>query len=97
MVENAATNMLQERPPKVSEHEQIIKLEKLKLKCLKAKLELANIKISNGVENDVSGNLENLIKIMRTLTISVPTKQETFSVFFSSINKSFRTKKVSEE
>ncbi|KFM71288.1 hypothetical protein X975_00963, partial [Stegodyphus mimosarum] len=41
--------------------------------------------------------MENLIKSVKTLTISVPTKAESFNLFFQSIERAFRTKQVPED
>ena len=85
-----------------SENEIKLELEKIKLSQVQAELELANLrkeapKALNSEADSSSQNIENLIKSVKTLTIAIPTKAESFNLFFQSIEKAFRTKKVPED
>ena len=53
------------------------------------------LKILNSVADSSNQNIENLIKSVKTLTISIPTKAEVFNLFFSINGKSVQNKKVS--
>lgn len=86
------------------EMETKLELERIKLAQLNKEVEIANIKKQTG-ENNVSSSesesshqtLENLVKSIKTLTIAVPTKAESFNLFFRSLEKAFKTKCVREE
>ena len=85
-----------------SHDEAKLEFEKIKLSQLQAELELANMRKEipqneTFETNSLNQNIENLIKSVKTLTISVPTKAESFNLFFQSIEKAFRTKNVPEE
>lgn len=85
-----------------SESEKKIELEKIKLAQLQAELALAETRrdlpqSQNNASESSNLNIENLIKSVKTLTISVPTKAESFNLFFQSIEKAFRTKKVPDD
>lgn len=85
-----------------SESENKIELEKIKLAQLQAELALAETRrdlpqSQNNASESSNLNIENLIKSVKTLTISVPTKAESFNLFFQSIEKAFRTKKVPDD
>nr|XP_042908182.1 uncharacterized protein LOC122271326 [Parasteatoda tepidariorum] len=101
-------NVLEEKRERLEkakrESEQEIELEKLKLAQLEKQLEIANIrgnlvdtsKTTVTSETDCD-NLENLIKSVRTLTIRVPSKSEGWGFFFTSLERAFNTKNISEK
>ena len=106
-VQNVIDNILEESKTKIerqkSENEIKLELEKIKLAQLEVELALADTRSrelpqnQNSESNSSSLNIENLIKSVKTLTISVPTKAESFNLFFQSIEKAFRTKKVPDD
>lgn len=91
---------------KIAESEKLLKLEEIKLLQLQKQLELANIQkdispdsskaiVNEDVES--TNSLENYIKSVRTLTIAVPTRAESFNLYFQSLEKAFVTKAVPEK
>lgn len=49
-------------------------------------------------DSEVSNfSLESLIKSVKTLTIPVPTRAESYNLFFQSLERAFKTKNVPEE
>lgn len=71
-------------------------VEAIKLRQLEKELELENARKERlqQKKGDSSEDLESLIKSVKTLTISPPTKSESFNVFFQSIERAFKTKGV---
>ncbi|GBM86253.1 hypothetical protein AVEN_145470-1 [Araneus ventricosus] len=75
-------------------HEQSqVEIEKLKLEVAKAEAEIKN----TSCDCESQDSLETLIKSVRTLTVKLPTKQENWGFFFSSLEKAFSTKDVPEK
>ncbi|GFW91265.1 DUF1758 domain-containing protein [Trichonephila clavipes] len=91
------------------EHENENRLEiekKIKLSQLEKELEIAKLHNQSGnslpLQNEnqlitTECNIESLIKSMKTLTIPVPLRAESFNSFFQSIEKAFKTKNVPEK
>ncbi|KFM66111.1 hypothetical protein X975_10998, partial [Stegodyphus mimosarum] len=103
-VQNVIDNILEEKKiqREKQKSENKIRLEIIKLSQLEAELALANTRNvllqNQNVETDTSSrNMENLIKSVKILTISVPTKAESFNLFFQSIEWAFGTKQVPED
>ena len=48
-------------------------------------------------EIEAVSNLENLIMSVKTLMIAVPSRVETFNLFFQSLEQAFKTKHAPEE
>ncbi|GBM19982.1 hypothetical protein AVEN_77907-1 [Araneus ventricosus] len=77
-------------------HEQSqVEIEKLKLELEVAKAQ-AEIKNAS-CEGESQDSLETLIKSVWTLTVKLPTKQENWGFFFSSLERAFSTKNVPEK
>ncbi|GFX85188.1 uncharacterized protein TNCV_1647351 [Trichonephila clavipes] len=83
------------------------KFERIKLAQLQKQLELANIQ-KNLIENsDIQNpsvfetaaniNVETLLKSVKTLTIPVPSRVESYNLFFQSLEKAFKIKEVPEQ
>lgn len=78
--------------------------EKHKLAVLEKELELGKLRNESSLntsvkaETELIGNsLENLIKSVKTLTIPVPSRAESFNLFFQSLEKAYKTKQVPED
>jgi hypothetical protein len=106
-VQNLIDNILDDKKIREnelkSENEVKLELEKIKLSQLEKELELANVKresslgsLNSELESPTI-SVENLIKSVKTLTIPVPTKAESFNLFFQSIEKAFKTKSVPDD
>ncbi|GIX67129.1 DUF1758 domain-containing protein [Caerostris extrusa] len=69
------------------------------LKQLEKELELENLRKERSVnfKTESTDDLEALIKSVKTLCIPVPTRAESFHLFFLSLEKAFEIKNVSEE
>ncbi|GFY08623.1 hypothetical protein TNCV_810561 [Trichonephila clavipes] len=48
-------------------------------------------------EKQFETNIENMIKSIKTLSLPVPTRSETFNLFFQSLERAFLTKKINDE
>ncbi|GFV99672.1 DUF1758 domain-containing protein [Trichonephila clavipes] len=84
-----------------------LEFERIKLAQLQKQLELANIQ-KNLIENsDIRNpsvfetanniNVETLLKSVKTLTIPVPSRVESYNLFFQSLEKAFKIKEVPEQ
>ncbi|GBM14889.1 hypothetical protein AVEN_28611-1 [Araneus ventricosus] len=75
-----------------------LELERIKLAQLEKQVELQNGKRdSTKGQGDLDASnkkIENLTKSIKTLTITVPTRAESFNLLFQSLEKAFRTKNV---
>ncbi|GBO22560.1 hypothetical protein AVEN_57562-1 [Araneus ventricosus] len=81
-------------------------IEKIKLAQLEKQLEIENarknlVNTSQSTEivepGSLTDNLESLIKSVKTLTIPVPVRSESFNLFFHSLEKAFQNKSVPNE
>ncbi|GBN34068.1 hypothetical protein AVEN_142676-1 [Araneus ventricosus] len=81
-------------------------IEKIKLAQLEKQLEIKNarknlVNTSQGTEigeqGSLNDNLESLMKSVKTLTIPVPVRSESFNLFFHSLEKAFQNKSVPNE
>ncbi|GBL96457.1 hypothetical protein AVEN_56471-1, partial [Araneus ventricosus] len=81
-------------------------IEKIKLAQLEKQLEIENarknlVNTSQATEivepGSLTDNLESLIKSVKTLTIPVPVRSESFNLFFHSLEKAFQNKSVPNE
>ncbi|GBM33357.1 hypothetical protein AVEN_194959-1 [Araneus ventricosus] len=81
-------------------------IEKIKLAQLEKQLEIENARknLANttqateiGETGSLNDNLESLIKSVKTLTIPVPVRSESFNLFFHSLEKAFQIKSVPNE
>ncbi|GFX75358.1 integrase catalytic domain-containing protein [Trichonephila clavipes] len=88
------------------ENENRLEIEKIKLSQLEKELEIAKLHNQSGkslpLQNEnqlitTECNIESLIKSIKTLTIPVPLRAESFNLFFQSIEKAFKTKNVPEK
>ena len=99
LVRSIIDNILsdKEEARRESERESEIELERLKLAQLEEQAKIANTSQMTETFNAGSNvSLESLIKSVRTLTIPVPVKSESFSLFFHSLEKAFENKSVPE-
>ncbi|GFU25745.1 DUF1758 domain-containing protein [Trichonephila clavipes] len=88
------------------ENENRLEIEKIKLSQLEKELEIAKLHNQSGkslpLQNEnhfitTKCNIESLIKSIKTLTIPVPLRAESFNLFFQSIEKAFKTKNVPDK
>ncbi|GFY33674.1 integrase catalytic domain-containing protein [Trichonephila clavipes] len=98
--------VLEEINDKRNENENRLEIEKIKLSQLEKELEIAKLHNHSGkslpLQNEnqlitTECNIESLIKSIKTLTIPVPLRAESFNLFFQSIEKAFKTKNVPEK
>ncbi|GFW38932.1 integrase catalytic domain-containing protein [Trichonephila clavipes] len=94
------------REAEKNEREAEIQLEKIKLSQIEKQLELEKVrkeseKNSQSLESGESGSiidkLESLVKSIKTLTIQVPVRSESFNLFFHSLEKAFQIKSMPDE
>ncbi|GFW78687.1 uncharacterized protein TNCV_4261101 [Trichonephila clavipes] len=84
-----------------------LEFERIKLAQLQKQLELANIQKNLPENSDIrnqsvletaaSINVETLLKSVKTLTIPVPSRVESYNLFFQSLEKAFKIKEVPEQ
>ncbi|GFX75324.1 integrase catalytic domain-containing protein [Trichonephila clavipes] len=88
------------------EREAEIQLEKIKLSQIEKQLELAKVRkeseknsqsLESGDPSSITDKLESLVKSIKTLTIQVPVRSESFNLFFHSLEKAFQIKSVPDE
>ncbi|GFU88047.1 integrase catalytic domain-containing protein [Trichonephila clavipes] len=104
LVENALEKSKQEAEK--NEREAEIQLEKIKLSQIEKQLELAKVRkeseknsqsLESGEPSSITDKLESLVKSIKTLTIQVPVRSESFNSFFHSLEKAFQIKSVPDE
>ncbi|GFV91198.1 integrase catalytic domain-containing protein [Trichonephila clavipes] len=104
LVENALEKSKQEAEK--NEREAEIQLEKIKLSQIEKQLELAKVRkeseknsqsLESGEPSSIADKLESLVKSIKTLTIQVPVRSESFNLFFHSLEKAFQIKCVPDE
>ncbi|GFW59516.1 integrase catalytic domain-containing protein [Trichonephila clavipes] len=104
LVENALEKSKQEAEK--NEREAEIQLEKIKLSQIEKQLELAKVRkeseknsqsLESGEPSFITDKLESLVKSIKTLTIQVPVRSESFNLFFHSLEKAFQIKSVPDE
>ncbi|GFV11770.1 integrase catalytic domain-containing protein [Trichonephila clavipes] len=83
-----------------------IQLEKIKLSQIEKQLELEKVRkeseknfqsLESGEPSSITDKLESLVKSIKTLTIQVPVRSESFNLFFHSLEKGFQIKSVPDE
>lgn len=88
------------------ENENKLEIQKIKLSQLEKELEIAKLRSQLGEKESLQSeipiiptesNVESLIKSIKTLTIPIPQRAESFNLFFQSIEKAFNTKNVPEK
>ncbi|GFY07765.1 uncharacterized protein TNCV_4133621 [Trichonephila clavipes] len=111
LVENALEKSKQEaeknkREAEKNKREAEIQLEKIKLSQIEKQLELAKVRkeseknpqtLESGEPSSITDKLESLVKCIKTLTIQVPVRSESFNLFFHSLEKAFQIKSVPDE
>ncbi|GFW70902.1 uncharacterized protein TNCV_2864971 [Trichonephila clavipes] len=106
LVQSAIDYALAEIKDKRLDSETKLEFERIKLVQLQKQLELANIQnlpqnsdIRNQsvFETAANINVETLLKSVKTLTIPVPSRVELYNLFFQSLEKAFKIKKVPEQ
>ncbi|GFW63166.1 DUF1758 domain-containing protein [Trichonephila clavipes] len=108
LVENALEKSKQEaekneREAEKNKREAEIQLEKIKLS---QQLELEKVRkeseknsesLESGEPSSITDKLESLVKSIKTLTIQVPVRSESFNLLFDSLEKAFQIKSVPDE
>ncbi|GFW03618.1 uncharacterized protein TNCV_3988371 [Trichonephila clavipes] len=84
-----------------------LEFERIKLAQLQKQLELANIQKNLPQNSDIQNpsvfetaaniNVKTLLKSVKTLTIPVPSRVESYNSFFQSLEKAFKIKEVPEQ
>ncbi|GBN32853.1 hypothetical protein AVEN_14025-1 [Araneus ventricosus] len=110
LVSNLIDNILEEKREKLEserdKRECELELEEIRLAQFEKQLEIANA--TRGLANtsqateimepgSLTDNLESLSKSVKTLTIPVPVRSESFNLFFHSLEKAFQNKSVPNE
>ncbi|GFX28503.1 integrase catalytic domain-containing protein [Trichonephila clavipes] len=107
LVQSAIDYALAEIKNKRLDSETKLEFERIKLAQLQKQLELANIQKNLLQNSDIRNpsvletaaniNVETLLKSVKTLTIPVPSKVESYNLFFQSLEKAFKIKDVPEQ
>ncbi|GFW37757.1 DUF1758 domain-containing protein [Trichonephila clavipes] len=113
LVENALEKSKQEaeaeknkREAEKYKREAEIQLEKFFLAQIEKQLELEKVRkeseknsqsLESGEPSSITDKLESLVKSIKTLTIQVPVRSESFNLFFHSLEKAFQIKSVPDE
>ncbi|GFX59229.1 hypothetical protein TNCV_4304611 [Trichonephila clavipes] len=107
LVHSAINYALAEIKNKRLDSETKLEFERIKLAQLQKQLELANIQKNLPQNSDIrnpsvfetadNNNVETLLKSVKTLTILVPSRVESYNLFFQSLEKAFKIKEVPEQ
>ncbi|GFY26120.1 retrovirus-related Pol polyprotein from transposon TNT 1-94 [Trichonephila clavipes] len=107
LVQSAIDYALAEIKNKRLDSEIKLEFERIKLAQLQKQLELANIQKNLPQNSDIrnpsvfetadNNNVETLLKSVKTLTIPVPSRVESYNLFFQSLEKAFKIKEVPEQ
>ncbi|GFS77059.1 uncharacterized protein TNCV_3756991 [Trichonephila clavipes] len=107
LVQSAIDYALAEIKNKRLDSETKLEFERIKLAQLQKQLELANIQKNLPQNPDIRNpsvfetaancNVETLLKSVKTLTIPVPSRVESYNLFFQSLEKAFKIKEVPEQ
>ncbi|GFX36241.1 uncharacterized protein TNCV_2065791 [Trichonephila clavipes] len=107
LVQSAIDYALAEIKNKRLDSETKLEFEPIKLAQLQKQLELANIQKNLPQNSDIQNpsvfesaaniNVETLLKSVKTLTIPVPSRVESYNLFFQSLEKAFKIKEVPEQ
>ncbi|GFT85060.1 integrase catalytic domain-containing protein [Trichonephila clavipes] len=107
LVQSAIDYALAEIKNKRLDSETKLEFERIKLAQLQKQLELANIQKNLLQNSDIQNpsvyetaaniNVETLLKSVKTLTIPVPSRVESYNLFFQSLEKAFKIKEVPEQ
>ncbi|GFT51070.1 integrase catalytic domain-containing protein [Trichonephila clavipes] len=103
LVQSAIDYALAEIKNKRLDSETKLEFERIKLAQLQKQLKLANIQKNLPQNPDIRNpsvfetaancNVETLLKSVKTLTIPVPSRVESYNLFFQSLEKAFKIKK----
>ncbi|GFW17620.1 uncharacterized protein TNCV_2651771 [Trichonephila clavipes] len=107
LVQSAIDYALAEIKNKRLDSEIKLEVERIKLAQLQKQLELANIQRNLPQNSDIQNpsvfetaaniNVETLLKSVKTLTIPVPSRVESYNLFFQSLEKAFKIKEVPKQ
>ncbi|GFU84099.1 uncharacterized protein TNCV_4503991 [Trichonephila clavipes] len=107
LVQSAIDYALAEIKNKRLDSETKLEFERIKLAQLQKQLELANIQKNLPQNSDIRNqsvlesaaniNVETLLMSVKTLTIPVPSRVESYNLFFQSLEKAFKIKEVPEQ
>ncbi|GFW09808.1 uncharacterized protein TNCV_868701 [Trichonephila clavipes] len=107
LVQSAIDYALAEIKNKRLDSETKLEFERIKLAQLQKQLELANIQKNLPQNSDIRNqsvletaaniNVETLLKSVKTLPIPVPSRVESYNLFFQSLEKAFKIKEVPEQ
>ncbi|GFW39133.1 transposable element Tcb2 transposase [Trichonephila clavipes] len=71
--------------------------KQLELEKVRKESEKNSQSLESGEPNSITDKLESLVKSIKTLTIQVPVRSESFNLFFHSLEKAFQIKSVPDE
>ncbi|GFT69152.1 uncharacterized protein TNCV_2566091 [Trichonephila clavipes] len=107
LVQSAIDYALAEIKNKRLDSETKLEFERIKVAQLQKQLELANIQKNLPQNSDIRNqsvfetatniNVETLLISVKTLTIPVPSRVESYNLFFQSLEKAFKIKEVPEQ
>ncbi|GFU73139.1 uncharacterized protein TNCV_1354301 [Trichonephila clavipes] len=106
LIQNCIDERVSRNEREVTLEKQKIELAKLQLAQLEKGVELQTAKnealkfkspAAKVEEKQFETNIENMIKSIKTLSLSVPTRSENFNLFFQSLERAFLTKKINDE
>ncbi|GFW91655.1 transposon Tf2-6 polyprotein [Trichonephila clavipes] len=105
LIQNCVDERVSRNEREVTLEKQKIELAKLQLAKLEKEIELQTAKnkalslnpAAKVEEKQFETNIENMINIIRTLSLPVPTRSENFNLFFQSLERAFLTKKINDE
>ncbi|GFV13319.1 uncharacterized protein TNCV_3656391 [Trichonephila clavipes] len=107
LVQSAIDYALAEIKNKRLDSETKLEFKRIKLAQLQKQLELANIQKNLLQNSDIQNpsvletaaniNVETLLKSVKTLTVPVPSRGESYNLFFQSLEKAFKIKEVPEQ
>ncbi|GFV50579.1 transposon Tf2-6 polyprotein [Trichonephila clavipes] len=105
LIQNCIHERVSRNEREVTLEKQKIELAKLQLAQLEKEVELQTAKnkalslnpAAKVEDKQFETNIENMIKSIRTLSLPVPTRSESFNLFFQSLERAFLTKKINDE
>ncbi|GFW60825.1 transposon Tf2-6 polyprotein [Trichonephila clavipes] len=105
LIQNCIDERVSRNEREVTLEKQKIELAKLQLAQLEKEVELQRAKnkalslnpAAKVEDKQFETNIENMINSIRTLSLPVPTRSESFNLFFQSLERAFLTKKINDE
>ncbi|GFW30583.1 integrase catalytic domain-containing protein [Trichonephila clavipes] len=105
LIKNCIDERVSRNEREATLEKQKIELAKLQLAPLEKEVELQTAKnkalslnpAAKVEEKQFETNIENMIKSIKNLSLTVPTRSENFNLFFQSLERAFLTKKINDE